>query len=152
MRLKLRNERGASAVEFALVMPILALVVFGIIEMSLILYEVAILTNASREGARAGIVSQSPRATDTDILGVVDTYLKDRFPKSFDGSTNPPQITISPDYATRQNATFGSDLTVTVKYRYSFLVLPNFIIRIFMMPFDLVGGIPLEAKTIMKME
>jgi Flp pilus assembly protein TadG len=152
MRLKLRNERGASAVEFALVLPVLALVVFGIIEMSLLLYEVALLTNASREGARAGIVSQNPRVTDTEIKAVVDAYLNDRFPKRWDGTNISFDPEVLPDYATRQNATFGSDLTVTVKYQHSFLLLPDFIINIFKRPFDHQSGIPLEAKTIMKME
>lgn len=144
MRLKLRNERGASAVEFAIVLPVLLLVVFGIIEMSLLLYDKAILTNGSREGARAGIVSQNPRVNDTDIQGVVDTYCKDHL-VTFDGVNNPPQTTISPDYATRQNATFGSDLTVTVTYQYGFLVLPSFMA-------SALGPVNLEAKTVMKME
>ncbi len=144
MRVKFKSERGASAVEFAIILPVLLLVVFGIIEMSLVLYDKAILTNASREGARAGIVSQNPRVTDTNIQGVVDAYAKDHL-VTLGGANNPPQTTISPGYATRQNATFGSDLTVTVTYQYGFLVLPNFMA-------SALGPINLEAKTVMKME
>jgi Flp pilus assembly protein TadG len=67
MKVKLQSYRGASAVEFAIILPILILLVFGIIEFSLALYDKAMITNASREGARAGIVAQIPRVTDTEI-------------------------------------------------------------------------------------
>ena len=50
----LKGNNGASAVEFAVVLPLLVLP-FGIIEFSLALYDKAMITNASREGARAGI-------------------------------------------------------------------------------------------------
>ena len=39
-------------VEFALVAPLLFVLLFGIIESCLILYDQAFITNASREGAR----------------------------------------------------------------------------------------------------
>ena len=52
MHKKLRSESGASAVEFALLLPVLMMILFGIIEFGLALYRQAILTNASREGAR----------------------------------------------------------------------------------------------------
>jgi len=69
------NEKrtGVSAVEFAIVLPLLILVLFGIIEFSLILYDKAMLTNASREGARAGIVT-APRVTPGEIDGIVKKY------------------------------------------------------------------------------
>ena len=57
-----KNQRGAAVVEFALVVPLLLLVLFGIIEFSVLLYDKAMLTNASREGARAGIVYVPGRA------------------------------------------------------------------------------------------
>ena len=65
--MKLKNQRGASAVEFAVVLFPLVLLVFGIIDFGFLLYNKAMLTNASREGARAGIVSQSPRVLDSKI-------------------------------------------------------------------------------------
>ena len=56
MMTKLTRERGAAAIEFALILPLLLLILFGIIEFSILLYDKAMLTNASREGARLGIV------------------------------------------------------------------------------------------------
>ena len=48
-----RDQRGAVAVEFALIMPMLCLLVFGIIEFGFMLNRDMIVGNASRDGARA---------------------------------------------------------------------------------------------------
>jgi Flp pilus assembly protein TadG len=47
-----RSERGAAAVEFALVVPVLLLLVFGVIEFSRLYNEQISLTNAARSAAR----------------------------------------------------------------------------------------------------
>jgi Flp pilus assembly protein TadG len=47
------GERGAAAVEFALVLPVLLLVIFGIIDFGRMLNAQITLTEAAREGARA---------------------------------------------------------------------------------------------------
>ena len=48
-----RGERGAVAVEFALIMPMLCLLVFGIIEFGFMLNRDTMIANTSRDGARA---------------------------------------------------------------------------------------------------
>jgi Flp pilus assembly protein TadG len=50
----IRGEGGAVAVEFAIILPILVLLVFGIIDFGHAWYMKQIVTNASREGARYG--------------------------------------------------------------------------------------------------
>ena len=50
------NQKGAAIVEFAIILPLLLLLIFGMIEFSLLMYNKAMITNASREGARRGIV------------------------------------------------------------------------------------------------
>ena len=47
-----RDERGAAAVEFALVLPILILLVFGIIEFGFVFNRWLTVTHAAREGVR----------------------------------------------------------------------------------------------------
>ncbi|MGC4122013.1 MAG: pilus assembly protein [Myxococcales bacterium] len=49
-----RNQQGASAVEFALVLPLLLLLVMGTIDWGYYFFTEQIVVNASREGARAG--------------------------------------------------------------------------------------------------
>jgi Flp pilus assembly protein TadG len=52
-----RNERGAAAVELALVMPILILLLFGIIEFARVWNVRQTMTDAAREGARVAVVN-----------------------------------------------------------------------------------------------
>lgn len=51
-----RGERGQDLVEFALVLPLLVLLFFGIIEFGRVIFTYNTLANAAREGARFGIV------------------------------------------------------------------------------------------------
>ena len=51
------RQAGAAMVEFAIVLPVLALLLMGIIEFSIIIYDKAVITNASRVGARYAIVA-----------------------------------------------------------------------------------------------
>ncbi len=66
-----RHQRGAAAVEFALLLPVVMALLMGTLEMGLILYNKAVLTNAAREGARAGIVLRNPKPTVGEITSVV---------------------------------------------------------------------------------
>lgn len=57
-----RDERGAALVEFAFVLPILVLFVFGIVEFGRAYSARIELTSAVREGARAGALGNDPVA------------------------------------------------------------------------------------------
>jgi hypothetical protein len=143
---KLRNpkcQKGVSAIEFAIVLPLLLLLVFGMVEFSVLLYDKAVITNASREGARAGIVFSDPRIDDTVIEGVVNNYCGSHL-ISFD-SGSVLDVNILPEWPGRAGSSSGDDLRVQVSYHYDFLVLPAFMA-------DLAGGIDLRAETVMRME
>jgi Flp pilus assembly protein TadG len=64
------RERGQGLVEFALVLPLLALLVFGLFDAGRLVIDYTTLTNASRVGARVAIVNQSNDAT----CGTVRTF------------------------------------------------------------------------------
>ena len=132
------GQKGAAAVEFAIILPLLLTLVFGIIEFSILFYNKAMLTNASREGARAGIVYAFPnRLSPDEITNVVTNYCSN-YLITF-GSSASPGVSVTP------GANAGDPLTVDVNYHYDFLVLPNFIT-------SLVGGLDLSAVTVMRME
>lgn len=61
----IKNQDGATIVEFAIIAPLLFLLIFGIIEFSLLLFNKHVITNSSREGARAGIVARENRFVDS---------------------------------------------------------------------------------------
>jgi Flp pilus assembly protein TadG len=62
-----RDERGAAAVEFALVLPILILLLFGIIEFSRVWNLKQTLTDAAREGTRIAVISERMELTQTQL-------------------------------------------------------------------------------------
>lgn len=62
-----KSQRGAAALEFALVMPILVVLVFGVVDFGLMINSQAVFANASRDAARAG----SFFATSSEIEAVV---------------------------------------------------------------------------------
>ena len=50
MKNLVNSTRGAAAVEFGLLAPLLFVILFGIIEFGAVLYNKAVITNVSREG------------------------------------------------------------------------------------------------------
>ncbi len=124
--------------EFALILPLLLLILFAVIEFSSAMYDKAVITNASREGARRGIVMQPPpRVTPGEITATVTTYCASNL-ISFGAA--PITTTVS---AACVNP--GDLLTVAVSYPYNFLVLPNFLTR-------LTGPLVLNGATVMRCE
>jgi Flp pilus assembly protein TadG len=51
-----RRDRGASAVEFALVMPIFIMLLFGIVSFGMVFAQELALSNGARQAARFGVV------------------------------------------------------------------------------------------------
>ena len=46
------SDRGTATVEMALMLPFLLLLLLGVLEFSILIHDQAVITNASREGAR----------------------------------------------------------------------------------------------------
>ncbi|WP_421380750.1 TadE/TadG family type IV pilus assembly protein (plasmid) [Paraburkholderia sp. DD10] len=133
-----RRQAGVAAVEFAFILPLLLLIVFGTVEFGIALYDKAVITNASREGARAGIVLKSPKPTSTDIQNVVQNYTSS-YLVTF-GTPSTPTVT-----PTGQGGAFGTPLSVTVSYQYAGLGLGTMLSA-------LTGPITLSATTVMNNE
>lgn len=68
------RKRGQALVEFALVFPLLLLMVFGIIDAGRLIYTYNTVANAARNGARVAIVNQSTSGTDTCDTTVATAY------------------------------------------------------------------------------
>ena len=111
------GERGVAAVEFALVLPLLLGVMLAVIELGLMLYDQAVITQASREGARAGIVLREPKPTDSEIRQVVISHTQGALLNLRGTAT--PQVTVQQS----SPAAFPNPLRVTVQYSFSGLAL-----------------------------
>ena len=122
-KLSFGSERGVSALEFTLIAPLVFLLIFGMIEFGCYFYDKALITNACREGARAGIIARSPRMTDDEIKQVILDYAQKHLITFGSDTLTKEDIDIDPE--SRAGASFGDDLTVTVNYQYNFLVFPN---------------------------
>lgn len=68
------NEKGQSMVEFALVLPILVLLVMGIIQFGIIFSAQIALTNAAREGARAASVGTSEMNVKSRVINAIEGH------------------------------------------------------------------------------
>jgi Flp pilus assembly protein TadG len=130
----LAAQQGGALAEFAVVAPIIIVLLFGILEFGVAFYTKGLITNASREGARFGVVFTTPRKTAAEIQSKVNEYLvKAGFPQTAATSV------------TGAGGATGSLLTVNVSYPYSFQVLPHFVQ-------GFTGSITLQAVTAMRME
>jgi TadE-like protein len=68
-----RSERGAELIEFALVFPVLLLVVLGIVDFGFLFQRMEVVTNAAREGARMAVL---PAYTLADVRARVCDYVQ----------------------------------------------------------------------------
>ena len=142
------NEKGATVVETAIIIMLLFVFIFGIIEFGLLLFNKHLITNASREGARAGIVVGLDRSDPADPNYYVTEFKSEAFHfctehlVSF--GSNIPYI--DPPYFIDRDGngipSRGDDLTLHLNYDYDFLFLSAFGI----------GPVHLDADTIMKFE
>ena len=152
MRRRLSSQKGASMVEFALVLPILLLILLGMIEFGIILYNQQVITNASREGCRAGIVSQNPRVGYAEIQKVVTDYCAAHVLVSLGAGGGIQSIVTTPADPAGANLPFGGGnaLTVRVTYLYQFLAFHSIANMFFGGTY--VDGLPLHAETVMRYE
>lgn len=80
---KLRGEEGAAAVEFALVVGLLFVLLFGIMEFGLAFFELQNLRSSAREGARAAAIGGNRAEVRTALVQGASGSL----PSGYDGFT-----------------------------------------------------------------
>ncbi len=133
-----RDEGGIAALEFVLMFPFLMMVLFGIIDVSMILSDKAVITNASREAARAGVVLRTTPWSSAQIQAVALNYTQNNL---VTGGT-PTAASAVASYASQ---TSGSPLTVTVTYTYQGLMLGS-------ISSVIAGPVTIKAVTVMNYE
>ena len=127
---KLKNQesqKGAAVVEFAILLPLLVILIAGVIEFGVLLYNKQILTNASREGARAAINPLPDTLSAQEITKIVEDYSSGII--TF-GDPNKPSVTFTPSGQNFEDRNFDNTtyVTIQVNYNYGFL-FPSILIR-----------------------
>jgi len=122
----IKSEKGASAVEFALILPILIILVFGIVEFGIAFNNYITITHAAREGARIAAVDLN----NPDLKNII-------IERAYPVPITPEDITIS----TPEGTNIGDPVEVEITYNISITI-------------PLVGSwdIPLKNKAIMRLE
>lgn len=114
---KLRqSERGSTAVEFALILPILASLVFGAIDFGRMLWFKEVLVNAARVGARQGTLFASGNG-QTEIENAITTSLSD-------GGVDPSGLTV---VTTGIGSLQGQPLNVVATIPWNYFIIDKII-------------------------
>jgi len=127
-----RGDAGAAAVEFALVVPILLILVFGIVDFGLAMFSQNLVGNAAREGARTaslgGTQAQTVQAATAAMTGVMGTVPTPAATCTYvDTSTNPSTVKPCPGWTATalpwgtQSAPSGATVKVSITYVYKWL-------------------------------
>jgi len=76
-RIQMRNEQGQTMTEFALVLPVLALILFAVIQFGMVFNNYVALTDATRAGARKAAVSRQASDPVGNAVAAVRSSAKD---------------------------------------------------------------------------
>ncbi len=115
-----KSQRGAAALEFALVFPVLLLLLIGIVDFGMLMSTQSVVANAAREGARTAALSNN----ETSAKNAVTNAIAD-----LPGATNiATTVTVKCTTSTGTPCSFvdstpdaGGTVTVTVNYLHTWL-------------------------------
>jgi Flp pilus assembly protein TadG len=145
-RLASRRRFGRTAVEAALVIPLVLMLILGAFEYSRLIMAKQIMDNAAREGARYAVVNttNSSSLTTAQIQTYVTNYMAGQTLGSQNVSVFQADSTTGAFVSSSWNsASFGSAIGVTVTGNFT-PIMPIF--------FGLPGAIPLTATSVMRSE
>jgi Flp pilus assembly protein TadG len=106
---KKRREGGQSAVELALTLPLVLLLICGLLEMGWLASTKLVMDNVTREGVRVGIIATSSSANTSDVIDRINDMKPDYMTGTID-------ITVS--YSNPSDFRDG-DITVVTQYDLS---------------------------------
>ena len=134
---KRRAQAGTSTVEAVIVLPVMLLLVFSIAELGIAFTRSNSLTDAVREGARAGVVFRTP--CDAGPVTTLVTTTVSTFANS--SGIDPADITTT---VTGACTGTGTQLTVDATVPYNFVALDSLA--------GLAPSLNLTARTVMRNE
>lgn len=131
------NERGQSLAEIAILLPIFLILVFGIIDFGMGLRAYIQVAQATREGARFGLLGNQPGAFSAggsgDCNGSADSTVVGKVCSTIDGLdlTDLQTVTVTcPDGGTPPCAS-GDTIQVRAEYNYHYITPVRSIVNFF---------------------
>jgi Flp pilus assembly protein TadG len=109
-RIQIRSEQGQTMTEFALVLPVLALILFAVIQFGIVFNNYVTLTDATRAGARKAAVSRQV----SDPVGNTVTSVRS---SATDLNQSNLDVTVTSTWQPT------ADVSVTATYPYSISLL-----------------------------
>ena len=108
-----RRRRGATLVEFGLVVPVMFLFIFGLIEFGRIVMVKQSVTNAAREGCRTAVLATTTSEND------VDTAVRNHLQSVISNSTDPTKLRVDITPDSLAGITSGTSIDVEVAVNYT---------------------------------
>ena len=140
-----RDRHGVAAVEFAIVLPLIALILLGAIDVGQSIYVAQVVNEASREGARQA--ARFDTTSENTVRTTVLSFIQSSFPSVSNGDvsvsfTNGAGEAVESGNLT--NVDSGASVTVQVALQYdSVRWIPGFIG---------LGGRTIATTTVMRRE
>ena len=103
-----RDQKGQTAVEFALITPLLITILLGIIQMGIAFHNYVTITDAARAGARKAIVARFTGGSTATTEAAVRAAASDLNQSKLGVAVTPTTLT-----------TAGSTVTVTATYPFT---------------------------------
>lgn len=141
------QDEGAVLIEFAIVIGLFFLLVFGMVDFGLAINTKTQMTNAGREGARLGTVNLDPTAVEDRIREVADNLDQAILAVTIECQEPDDTPCTGPGFPAGdiRNGETGDSIVVTLDYQYSMITpLPGFI--------DSDNKIDLKSVTEMRIE
>ena len=115
LRRRWRTDSGAELVEFALVLPVLLVLIVGVADFALLFHGYQVTTNAAREGARLAILPGYDANSYATVRARVTNYL------AAGGARGTALTNVAPVALDLGGGLTGSGVQVTLTYTHSFL-------------------------------
>jgi Flp pilus assembly protein TadG len=124
-----RRERAVSTVTFALIAPVLMLILFGTMEVGRIFSNWMVITNEAREAARYGAVTYDAAADPSSELAAEQSAVRAYLSQRLQGQLDQTNLSPAPDVTITSEA--RPKIQVTIYYKVPLIiplvsnVLPN---------------------------
>ena len=148
-----RSERAQSLVEISIVVPIFLILVFGIIDFGMGLRTYISVEQATREGARFGVVGNSAGTFTTggsgECNGSTTTTVVGRVCATLNGLDLTHVTSVSVTYPNGNSS--GNSVRVTVTYNYKYITPVQRLVKFFSGG-SVGSSIPITSTTDMRIE